>query len=176
MHKTPSTLLLSIFLISVVFFLGGCQSQTEDVPVAEETGLELLDFIHQSITELQKHVGDIVGIESDEMDGTPMVVFDDLKARCNAKEEEVTGFILSREMQIDLRKYRVAGVHFDMDNLQVLETLGTPVNGNRQVLNYSKDYLLWWKFTFDSEDQMQYIQVFYGKDQGDRSFVDWRKS
>ena len=169
---------IGLLCLVILLILTGCQTTptSEETPEEEPEALELMDFINKPLVDLKPHLGDIVSIEADEMDGSPVVIYDNLRVRYYSKEEKIVGYYLNRDWLKDYKVFSVAGVTFDMNNAEVLELLGNPVNGNRQELTYTEDYLLWWKFTFNEQDNLQYIHVFYGKDQGNRLFVDWRKS
>lgn len=163
-----------VLCIFLLISATGCQQNPK--PEEESEPLELMDFIGQPLSTLKPHLGNIVTIEADSMDGSPVVIFDQVQVRYYSKEETIVGFYLQRDLLIDMEAFSVMKVTFDMDNIAVLEALGEPINGNRQSLIYTEDFSLWWKFNFDEEDQMEDIQVFYAKDQGDRTFLDWRKS
>jgi hypothetical protein len=167
-----------LLCLAVLFILTGCQvtPPTEEISVDKPCALELMDYIEQPLVDLMPYLGDIVTIEADEMDGSPVVVFDLLRVRYHSKEEKIVGYYLDKAWLDDFKTFSVAGVTFDLNNAEVLELLGNPINGNRQLLTYSEDFNLWWKYTFNDQDQLEFIRVFYGKDQGDRVFVDWRKS
>lgn len=169
---------IGLLWLVILMILTGCQTtQPPEKTIEEEPkALELMDFINKPLTAIKPHLGDIVSIETDEMDGNPVVIYDNLRVRYYSKEEKIVGFDLNRAWLKEDNAFSVAGVTFKMSNLEVLDLLGKPVNGNRQELTYSEDYLLWWKFTFDQQDQLEHIHVFYGRDQGNRTFVDWRKS
>jgi len=169
---------IGLLCLIILFISTGCQASlpSEEFPVTESRTLELMDFIEEPLVDLKPHLGDIVTIEADEMDGSPVIVYDNLRVRYHSKEEKIVGYYLYRAWLEDFETFSVAGVTFDLNNVEVLELLGNPINGNRQVLTYSEDLNLWWTYTFNDQDQLEYIHVFYGKDQGDRVFVDWRKS
>lgn len=179
-YKERKIVIRLLVLLLILFGLSGCQSDSESEapstpePPMEPSGLELMDFMGRSLFEVMQYFGDIVGIEADEMDDTPVVIFDTLQVRINAREEKIAGFTVDREKQTSLNQYRVSGVNFEMNNREVLEFLGEPVNGSRDELVYSENFYLWRKFSFNNKDQLEHMRVFYGFDQGDRIFNDWR--
>ncbi len=173
-ERTRIRIVAWILCLILLISASGCQQNP--IPEEETEPLELMDFVGQPLSTIKPYLGDIVSIEADAIDGSPVVIFDHVQVRYYSKEETIVGFYLPRDLLSDLEAFSVMGVTLDMDNSAVLEALGKPVNGDRQSLIYTEDYSLWWKFNFDSEDQMENIQVFYAKDQGDRTFVDWRKS
>ena len=184
-HKT----IVFLFCLFVLLALSACgrvkeADKTPDpipqIPVtgAEETQpIELFDWINQPFADYKTLYGEPEQTVNSEMTGLPIAEYADLKVNLVSKNAVlvISGFNLLAENQTDPAKYNIKGVSFSLSNRQVLDKLGLPVNGGRSYLCYSEDYKLWWKFDFAADDQLQMMGLFYGSDQKDRTFVDWRK-
>lgn len=185
-RKHKMILLFTCLLIILV--LGACTKAKEaekipdPVPQTPVTGsdktlpIELFDWISRPFADFKTLYGEPIRTINSEMSGLPIAEYKDLEVNLQTKNaaQIISGFSLVGEKQTDPAKYSIKGVTFELDNRQVLDELGKPVNGGRTYLCYSENYELWWKFDFDSKDQMQLMGLFSGVDQKDRTFVDWR--
>ncbi|MCE5196652.1 MAG: hypothetical protein LLG09_05940 [Negativicutes bacterium] len=144
---------------------------------AETLPIELFDWINRPFADFKTLYGEPEQTVNSEMTGLPLAQYADLEVNLSVKNAllVISGFSLLAEKQTDPAKYSIKGVTFAFSNRQVLDKLGLPVNGGRSYLCYSEDYALWWKYDFGADDQLQRMGLFYGADQKDRTFVEWRK-